>query len=159
MSREVRTTLWIVYLAVVLLMAHAAREVYLVNLDAEHWIEYHDVVPLYESVQVGTFQKFVTTTTVHKDTPLKFNDILYCKDPVTFNLERFNEQNTKNDLARERVKGKTIWPYSPMPSFETECCADHNVTVNPGKKFIERPIRFNGCDKGYYWRVVEYDAD
>ncbi len=119
-SKDTKVLLWLSFWVIVFIWFHTGKDIYLGHIvSTDRWVKYKVVKPLYPKFHVGGRAKFMSTTTVSESAPLAFNDILYCEDPMSFKMERFSEQNTTNNAPDLRIDGTTIWPYSPIPNYET----------------------------------------
>ena len=144
----------ITFLTLAILWYHIGHQLLYSFYDADHWITYYDIRPIYPTAQAGTEMKYVSVTTVQEPASLDFLEILYCEDPMNFKLERYAEQSTSRGMTEVHPELETIWPLSPLPPYETRCCTDHYITINKGKDY-EKVISFSGCEREYYFDVIK----
>jgi hypothetical protein len=126
-------------------------------MPTSHWLVYHGVVPIQKEYKVNETLKFRSHTDLHRNVILTFNDILFCREPIANDFERYSSQNTKR--LHVAVSGKhydryTVWPYSPGVAFPTECYLESNINIHLPFN-TTRHIRYDGLLNKNTFKIVE----
>jgi hypothetical protein len=149
-----RALLFVAWVAALGLVFTHGSYFYYRFMPIDTWLEYHSVRPVKEEVCINDTIKFVSDTTLNTDLVMRFNDILYCKDPNTDTYERYNSQNTERLHSIRSKRVLTVWPFNPGVSYETTCFLESNIRIEFPMNVI-RTIRYSGFETGATFNVVK----
>ena len=154
MSTEYKAFNLALWIVAILFAGYQGYSLYYQLMPAEHWVEYHDISPIAKQFNAGHSAFMISTVTVNNPSSIRFNDILFCRSPMTGSWSRYSDQSTVRLHSTEGSKRPTEWTYSPLPPYDTECYIESNIVLYVGNH-VRKSFRYDGLEHGKTFRVVQ----
>jgi hypothetical protein len=144
----------ILYSMAVALFAYVGCGFYFLFMPMSHWVEYHDVYPIEDTVQVRETILFTSHVSRHRKTDLFYNDIMFCKKEGALVYTKFSHMSTQHLAAAPMKNLKVVWPYNPGVPHTGECYLESNIRLELPMGHM-KSVSINGLKRGHIFTVVD----